>query len=50
MEVTKFPEYSGMNYEQASREADRLIVQGWFKNIERLKALHQILWAGHAGR
>lgn len=43
-----YPEYAGMTYEQASREADRLIIQGWFKNIERLKVLHKILWDGGA--
>jgi hypothetical protein len=40
---TKFPEYSGMSYTQASFEAARLINSGWFRNFERLAALHEIM-------
>ena len=39
----KFIEYSGMSYEQASREAGRLIERGWFQNWERLAALREIM-------
>lgn len=36
--------YSGMNYEQASREAERLIKQdGWYKSFHRLSRLHEIM-------
>ena len=39
-----FPEYCGMSYEQASREATRLIERaGWFQGFERLCALHEIM-------
>lgn len=39
-----FPEYSGMSYEQASREAARLIeTPGWFRSFERLTALREIM-------
>ena len=40
-----FEEYSGMSYEQASREALRLIsVEGdWYRNFDRLAALRAIL-------
>jgi hypothetical protein len=38
--MTDFPEYKGMSYEQASREAERLIQRyGWFKSFDRLSAL-----------
>ena len=39
----KFYEYYGMSYEQASREAERLVQRGWFKNFERLEALRWIM-------
>lgn len=39
----KHGEYSGMSYEQASREAERLVAQGWFKNFDRLMLLHEIM-------
>jgi hypothetical protein len=39
-----YPEYSGMSYEQASREAERVIARwGWFRGFERLAALRQIM-------
>lgn len=43
----KFYEYAGMSYEQASREAERLLANGgWYKNIDRLIALKQIMDRG----
>jgi NTP pyrophosphatase (non-canonical NTP hydrolase) len=51
--VSKSPiEYSGMSYEQASREAERLIAKGWYQNFDRLMALYQIMADGdpRAGR
>jgi len=40
----RFIQYSGMSYEDASREAARLIARdGWFKNWERLVALREIM-------
>lgn len=44
----KYYEYAGMSYEQASREAERLLGNkgpngGWYKNIDRLIALKQIM-------
>ncbi len=36
-------EYCGMSYEQASREASRLIERGWYQNFERLVALYLIM-------
>ncbi len=43
----KFIEYSGMSYEQASREAMRLIeTRGWFLAWDRLAALREIM-LGH---
>lgn len=37
-------EYSGMSYEQASREASRLIERnGWYQRFERLAALREIM-------
>lgn len=39
----KFYEYAGMSYEQASREAERLIRVGWFRHFERLSCLRQIM-------
>lgn len=40
----RFPEYSGLTYEAASREAQRLIDQrGWFQSFERLSALRKIM-------
>ena len=39
----KFYEYAGMSYERASREAERLIRRGWFRNFERLEALRWIM-------
>lgn len=45
----KFYEYAGMSYEQASREADRLIKRyGWFRYFERLEQLRKILLGGLA--
>jgi len=38
-----FIEYSGMSYEQASREAERLINKGWFQNFDRLCVLREIM-------
>lgn len=32
-----------MTYEQASREAERLVEQGWFQNFARLGALHDLM-------
>jgi hypothetical protein len=40
----RFTEYGGMSYEQASREAERLITtKGWFQSWERLEALRTIM-------
>lgn len=37
-------DYRGMSYEQASREADRLIAHGgWYRNFEKLKELREIM-------
>ena len=41
----KFIEYSGMSYEQASREAERLLALGWYRNFDRLAALREIMRA-----
>jgi hypothetical protein len=42
--TARFIEYSGMSYEQASREANRLVkVFGWFKVFNRLTALKEIM-------
>lgn len=38
-----FLEYAGMSYEQASKEAERLVRLGWFQNFERLTTLHKIM-------
>lgn len=38
-----FPEYKGMSYRDASKEAQRLIKQGWFLNFDRLKMLHYVM-------
>lgn len=39
-----FQEYSGMSYEQASREAQRLIEKdGWYRNFDRLATLRAIM-------
>jgi hypothetical protein len=35
--------YHGMPYEAASREAERLIAKGWYRNFERLGELHRIM-------
>lgn len=44
MHTLPYTEYSGMSYEQASREADRLIkTYGWFSAFNRLKELHMIM-------
>lgn len=43
----KFYEYSGMSYEQASREAARLLARdGWFRSFDRLSALYEIMRGG----
>lgn len=40
----KFYEYAGMSYEQASREAERIINRlGWFRAFDRLSALRDIM-------
>ena len=40
----KYIEYSGMSYQQASREAARLIERlGWFLSFDRLTELHAIM-------
>jgi hypothetical protein len=40
----RFPEYAGMSYEQASREAARLIAShGWFSSFDRLAVLREIM-------
>ncbi len=36
-------EYLGMSYEQASREAERLLRLGWFKSFDRLIELRSIM-------
>jgi hypothetical protein len=42
--MSAFPEYSGMSYEQASREAARLIERhGWYQSFDRLAALREIM-------
>lgn len=41
-----FYEYAGMSYEQASREAERLVKLGWFQNFDRLNTLRQIMLRG----
>lgn len=44
----RYIEYCGMSYEQASREATRLIAQvGWFQAWDRLVALRQIMLHEH---
>lgn len=41
---TKYPEYAGMSYEQASRQASLIVERyGWFNNFERLSALREIM-------
>ena len=35
--------YSGVSYEWASREAERLVKLGWFQNFERLAFLRDIM-------
>ena len=35
--------YRGLSYEQASREAARLVEDSWFKNFERLTVLHAVM-------
>jgi hypothetical protein len=40
----RYIEYCGMNYEQASREAERLINKdGWYKSFDRLGRLRVIM-------
>ena len=41
--MKRYIEYSGMGYERASREAERLVKLGWFRNFDRLSALKQIM-------
>lgn len=42
--VHRFDEYRGMSYEQASREAERLIERhGWYQSFDRLTALREIM-------
>lgn len=41
--MNMFSEYKGLSYEAASREAERLITKGWFKNFDRLEALRRIM-------
>lgn len=36
-------EYRGMSYEQASREAERLVERGWFRNFTGLAHLRDIM-------
>jgi hypothetical protein len=43
MTERNFIEYAGMTYEQASREAARLIERGWYRNFERLLELRTIM-------
>lgn len=39
-----YPEYAGMSYERASREAARLIDRhGWFASFDRLAGLREIM-------
>lgn len=41
---SQYPEYSGMNYSDASKEADRLIrKEGWFRNFGKLCELQAIM-------
>jgi hypothetical protein len=44
----KFYEYSGLDYEQASRAAEKLLARGWYRNFERLAALREIMQWHHA--
>ncbi len=40
----KFYEYAGMSYEQASREAEKVIQRyGWYQGFERLEVLREIM-------
>lgn len=41
--LSKFPEYSGLSYEQASRAAEKLIEHGWYRNFDRLITLREIM-------
>jgi hypothetical protein len=42
--MSRYIEYSGMSYEQASREAARLIkARGWFQEWDRLAVLREIM-------
>ena len=45
-EYDAFPEYRGMSYEAASREAERLIEQdGWFRSFHQLRGLYALMCA-----
>lgn len=33
--------YKGMSYERLSREADRLVKQGWYHNFEKLQLIYR---------
>lgn len=42
--MADFPEYRGMSYEQASREAEHVIKTiGWYAGFRRLEALRAIM-------
>lgn len=42
--LARYPEYAGMSYEQASREADRVLErEGWFGGFLRLESLRALM-------
>lgn len=43
MDIKKFPQYAGISYEKASREASRLIKLGWYRNFDKLKMLRDVM-------
>jgi len=52
--MMEYPEYRGLSYERASREASAVIERyGWYQGFKRLTILHQImathLWGGPEG-
>jgi hypothetical protein len=46
IKMDKYEEYIGISYEQASREAQRLIdFMGWYQSLDRLIELKRIMTA-----
>lgn len=42
--MSEFIQYSGMTYEQASREAERILQRdGWYRSMDRLIVLRRIM-------